>query len=390
MTKEEIMQLGFEELDTRAAAIAEETRTADSEHIEALNAELDLIEERRKQLQQEIEARKKAEAAVMSGAGETIAKVQEAKTMDNKEIRNSKAYIDAFAEYIKGNKDAAELRNMLTSENDPGSPHNGTATVPVPEFVYDVVKTAWERDGVTARVRKAYMKGNLKVGFEISGSAATVHPEGSAAVSAEDLVLGIVELVPQSIKKFVQVSDEALDLSGENFLRYIYDELTYRVAKKAADQLIAKIIASPQTSTTTAPQVGLITSTEVTLGLIAQAMSKLSDEAANPVIIMNKATWGEFKKAQADGNFGYDPFEGLPVLFNNSIAAFSAATTGVAYAIVGDLDQGALMNFPNGEDIEIKVDRLSLKKQDLVEILGRKFVALGVVAPDAFVKIVNG
>ena len=66
-----------------------------------------------------------------------------------------------------------------------------------------------------------------------------------------------------------------------------------------------------------------------------------------------------------------------------------AATTGVTYAIVGDLDQGALANFPNGEDIEFTFDNITLKKQDLIEVLGKQYVALGVVANNAFVKITH-
>lgn len=116
-------------------------------------------------------------------------------------------------------------------------------------------------------------------------------------------------------------------------------------------------------------------------------MAALSDEAANPVIIMNKATWGAFKAVQYAGNFDHDPFEGLPVLFNNSITAYSAATTGVTYAIVGDLGEGALANFPNGDQIDFKFDELSEKKKDLIEVLGRRYVALAPVAPNAFVKI---
>ena len=118
-------------------------------------------------------------------------------------------------------------------------------------------------------------------------------------------------------------------------------------------------------------------------------MAKLSDEAANPVVIMNKATWGTFKAAQYAGSFEADPFEGLPVVFNNSLTAFTAATTGVAYAIVGDLGQGALANFPNGEGIEFKYDDTTLMAEDLIRVLGREYVGLGVVAPDAFVKIVK-
>ena len=237
-----------------------------------------------------------------------------------------------------------------------------------------------------SRVRKSYIRGNLKVGFEISGSDATVHAEG-VAVDEESLVLGVVNLVPASIKKWISISDEALDLSGEAFLQYIYDELAYRIAKKAADTLVAKIEACGTVSTTTCPSVQIETAATIGLGTIAAAMSKLSDDAANPVVMMNKATWGAFKAVQYAGNYAVDPFEGLDVVFNNTITAFSAASTGDTYAIVGDLDQGALANFPNGEEITFKYDEMTLATSDLVRVIGRQFVGLGVVAPDAFVKI---
>lgn len=377
----ELKEMSIKELNERKSQIVVES--------EAEDANLDELETEMRSINDEIEQRKADEAkraeiraAVASGEGETIQTFEvvneERKVMTNAEVRNTSEYIEAYANYVRTESDA-ECRALLT-ENVSGS-------VPVPEFVYDIVKTAWEREGITARVRKSYLKGNLKVGFEISGDPAVIHTEGAAAIDPENLVLGVVNMVPQSIKKVVQISDEVYDLRGEQFLRYIYDELTYRIAKKAADELVAKIQACGTVSTTTCPGVPTITETTLGLGTIAKAMAELSDEAANPVIIINKQTWGAFKAAQAAGNFGYDPFEGLPVVFNNTITAYSAATTGVAYAIVGDLDQGALMNFPDGEGISFKFDEMTLKKQDLIEVLGRQYVAIGVVAPNAFVKI---
>lgn len=383
MTKEDIMTLGFEELDKRASEIAVETAEADKDQLEALNSELDSIEERKTALKLEIEETRKAAEAVANGAGKTIETRKDEKKMADIEIRNSKEYIDAYAEYIKSGN-AMECRK-LTSEND--TTPNGTGTVAVPEFVYDIVKTAWQREGIMSLVRKSYLKGNLKVQFEISGTDAVIHTEGDTAVSEQTLVLGIVTLVPQSIKKWISISDEVYDLRGEEFLRYIYDELAYRIAKKAADTVVAKIEACGTVSTTTCPGVPKYTAASVSVGSVAQAMALLSDEAANPVVMMNKATWGAFKAAEYAGSYPVDPFEGLPVVFNNTIKAFSAASTGDTYAIVGDLGHGALANFPNGEGITFKFDELSKKKEDLIEVLGREYVALGVVASDAFVKI---
>lgn len=376
----ELKEMTIDQLEERKAAIAVE--------VESEDADLDALEEEARAINEEIETRKAAEAkkaeirsAVAQGEGIVVKTIEpeERKEKTMEEIRNSKEYIDAYAEYIKTDNDA-ECRALLTENATNG-------TVPVPEFVYDIVKTAWEREGITSRVRKSYMRGNLKVGFEISGDPAVVHTEGGNAIDPENLVLGVVELVPQSIKKVVQISDEAYDMRGEAFLRYIYDELTYRIAKKAADTLVAKILACGTVSTTTCPGVPAITVKTAAMGTVADAISHLSDEAANPVIMMNKLTWGAFKAIQYANGFAADPFEGLPVVFNDSITAYSAATTGVAYLIVGDLDHGALMNFPDGDGIAFKFDDMTLKKQDLIEVLGRQYVGMGVVAPNAFVKV---
>lgn len=381
MTKDEIMLLNIEQVEARAAEIVAELADADAEGIERLNAEIDAIEERKAQIFAEIEQRKKDVAAVVSGRGDVIEKHEERK-QNTMEFRNSPEYINAYAEYIKTG-DATEVR-ALTSTND--TTPNGTGTVPVPDFVYDVVKTAWQREGIMALVRKSYLRGNLKVGFEISGSDAAIHAEGASAVSEETLVLGVVNLVPQSIKKWISISDEVYDLRGEAFIRYIYDELTYRIAKKAADTMVAKINACGTVSTATCPGVPIL-SQNPAIGTVAAAMALLSDEAANPVVIMNKATWGAFKAVQYAANYAVDPFEGLPVIFNNTITDAATATTGVTYAIVGDLGHGALANFPNGDGIDFKFDEYTDMTKDLVRILGRQYVALGVVAPDAFVKI---
>ena len=384
MTREEIMVLDAEQIDARSAELTSEIEIAETnEAMDAIQAEMEAIEERKAQIKLEIEQRKADMAAVIQGHGDVVEEVKDERKVTTMEVRNTPEYINAFAEYIKSGNDM-ECRK-LTSEND--TTPNGTGTVAVPEFVYDIVKTAWEKEGVMSLVRKSYLKGNLKVQFEISGDLAVVHEEGAAAVSEENLVLGIVTLVPKSIKKWISISDEVYDLRGEAFLRYIYDELTYRIAKKAANELIAKIEACGTVSTTTCPGVPKLVAASPALGTVAAAMSLLSDEAANPVVIMNKATWGAFKAVEYAGSFPADPFEGLPVIFNNTIKSSAVATTGETYAIVGDLGHGALANFPNGEGIDFKFDEMSQKKADLIEVLGRQYVGLGVVAPDAFVKI---
>ena len=131
MTREEIMTLGFEELETRKAAIAIELDEADADQIETLNAELDSIEERTKALNLEIEESRKAAEAVANGAGKEIETRKDEHKMTDMEIRNSHEYIEAYAKYVKTG-DAKECRTLL-SDNATGG------VVPVPEFVAGIV-----------------------------------------------------------------------------------------------------------------------------------------------------------------------------------------------------------------------------------------------------------
>ena len=375
----ELKEMTTEELMERRTAIAAE--------IDVPEADLDALAREAESIKNELEERKAAEAkkadiraAVANGDGVTVQTfVEERKPkMSDLEIRNSKEYIDAYAKYIKTGDDT-ECRALITENTTNG-------TVAVPTLVYDIVKTAWEREGIMSRVRKSYLKGNLKVGFEISSTEAVVHTEAQT-VSEETLVLGVVELVPQAIKKWISISDEAYDMRGEAFLRYIYDELTYRIAKKAADTLVAAIVAAPVTSTDTQAGQPAITATQVAMGTVAAALANLSGEATNPTIMMNKLTWAAFKSAQYANSYGVDPFEGLPVAFNDTIKAFSAASTGDTWLIVGDLDHGALANFPAGDEITMKYDDMTLATQDLVRVIGRQYVALGVIGPKAFCRV---
>ena len=363
----------LDQIEARCEEIRELMK-ADGADLDALEAEIKGLEEQRAAL---LEERKKAAEAVAQGAGKPVEKKEN--TMNEKEIRNSAEYIEAYATYIKTGDDT-ECRALLTTNASGGK-------VAVPDIVMERVRTAWDREGIMSRVRKAYVKGNLKVGFELSSTGAVIHAEGANAPSEEALVLGTVSIVPQSIKKWITVSDEVLDMRAQEFLDYVYDELAYQIAKKAADELVGKIIAAPTASTATAVGVPEITVATVGLDTVAQAIAQLSDEATDPVLIMNKLTYAAFKGVQAKGNYGYDPFEGLPVVFNSTVTAYSAATTGVPYLIVGDLANGALANFPSGEEIEFKFDDLSLAEKDLVKIVGRKFVGLGIVGPGHFCKV---
>lgn len=376
---ESLKEMDLKQVEEVRASLETEIREATSqESLEEIKKKVEEVQTRIAELK-DLETRKAAALEIEAGA--QAKKIEEREgdkempKMTMEEFRDKKQYIDAYAEYVKTGKDE-EIRALLTENVENG-------TIAVPTFVYDIVKTAWDKNEIMKLVTKTELAGNLKVQFEISGTDAVVHTEGSGAVAEETLTEGIVTLVPEYIKKWISISDEVMSMRGEAFLRYIYAELTQKIVKKLADILVGKIAALPQVATATSPAAAKI-SIAPAVGTVAAAIGNLSDEAANPVVVMNKLTWSEFKAAQYANGFNVDPFEGLAVHFNNSLPAFSAASTGDVYMIVGDFAQGALANYPNGDSIEFKFDDLTRKKEDLVEVLGKEYVAVGPVANKAF------
>lgn len=364
-----------EEIEARKSEIRKEVEIVETtEQVEQLEKEVDALNEEEKQLEEQKNNEKIAEQIEKKKTAVQEIERKEIQ-MNAKEIRNSKEYIDAYAEYVKTGKDE-EVRSLLTENVSSG-------TIAVPDFVLDEVKTAWEKSDIMSLVRKTYIKGNLKVQFEISGSDAVIHTEGSDGVEEGSLTEGIATISPESIKKWISISDEVMDLTGEAFLRYVYDELAYRVVKKATDELVKKIASLPQTATATSPSAAKITLAPSAI-TIAEAYGNLSDEATKVSVTMNKLTYAKFKKAQYDNNYGVDVFEGFDVKFNNKLPAYDSASDGAVYMIVGDYNHGTIANFPNGEEIKMKFDELSRKKEDLVEILAREFVGLGIVADKSF------
>lgn len=375
----ELKEMTVEQLEERKNAIVEEL---DNE-----GADLDALEAEVRSIKEELESRAEEEAkkveirktvAEAKAPVVVVEKVEEERKeiMTNAEVRASKEYVDAFARYLISENDT-EVRSLLT-ENVSGS-------VPVPSIVDDIIRTAWEKSDILSRVKKTNIKGNLKVAFELSADGAYVHTEGTAAPTEESLTLGIVTMIPKNIKKWIRVSDEAIAMGGETLVRYIYDELTYQIAKKLSALVIGDITGASTSASSSAVNVPAI-SMNPALTTVATAFANLSDEAQDPVIIMNKLTYASFIGAQAGGSFSFDPFNGLPVLFSSALPAYSAASNGQVYAIVGDL-KGAQVNYPEGEGIVIKYDDLSEAESDLVKIVGRQYAAHALTACKMFCNI---
>lgn len=380
MKIDEIMSLDMEGIEARSVEIKEEMN-AEGADLETLGAEVTALEERKAAL---VEEMRQAQANVAKGAGKEIDKMEEKHMPTMTEVRSSEQYVNAYAEYIKTGDDK-ELRSVLTEMGV--TAQGSSAGAPVPTVVEDRIRTAWDNDAILSRVKRTNVKGILKVGFELSATGAAVHAEGADAPTEETLNLGIVSLVPETLKKWITISDEAFDMKGQAFLDYIMDEIEYRIIKLATDTVISDITSAPTTATKTACSVAHVETTGA--ADFINAVAALSDEAQNPVIIMHKQSYAYYKGLVLSAGYAIDPFDGMEVLFNNSLDVVTATPASGAtnnVAIVGDL-QGESVNFTDGYEPRIKVDDLSLAEKDLIKVVGRLPMGHGVTACGRFAVI---
>ena len=379
LTNEEL-DLKLKELETRSA-IADETE------LEKIAGEVEEIETRKNEIKLEFEKAEEARKAIAEAPQveepETIIEERINKTMDLKELRSSKEYIDAFANYIKTGKDE-EVRSLLTDF--------GGGTIPTPTFVQEYVETAWSRSNIASKVKKLGVKGILKVPYEISSSSAVIHTEGDAAPDEEELVIGTTTISPATIKKWIGVTDEVLGLHSEEFLRYIYDELTERIVK-ALDEAIIGMVAASTSPFTAAVDVAAIDATT-----ILQGLAELADSANEPTIVMNKKVFfNDFMGLQDDVHRPiYEVLldnerkpryflNGCEVVFDN-VNFGDDPQAGDPIALVGDFS-GVTANYPDGEDVKIVVDPYTSAKADKVEFIAKLYVGIGVTKPASFALI---
>lgn len=185
----------MDEIEVRMAEIKNELENPEAD-LDALQEEVRTLTAEKAQIKANAQKAEELRKAVAEGMGTTVESHKENESKSADEIRNSKRYIDAYAEFIKSGN-AEECRSLLTVN----APANGT--LPVPVFLEEMIQTAWEKNDILSRVTRSYIRGNLKIPFELSADGAYVHPEGTTAPTEEALTFGLVTLTPMTIKKWV-------------------------------------------------------------------------------------------------------------------------------------------------------------------------------------------
>ena len=371
----------MQEIETRKAEILQEMEKEGAD-LDALKKEMDELRVNAEEIQKEAKQAEEIRKAIATGAaGITISETRQAEkrgqTVD--EIRNSPEYLEGYANYIRTGNDT-ECRTVLLSQNAPAS-----GQLPVPDMVEATIKTAWDSNEFLSKIKKTYFRGNLRVPFELSATGAWKHVEGTTGLTEEEITIGIVQLVPHNVKKLVRVTDECIAMGGEEFIRYIYEEVTYQILKELVKEIVDKIDDASTSNGSTA--IG-IPKVKVAPGVMVlpNAATNLSEEANDLCVVMNRLTEAKFNTAYASGNFAIDPFAGFTKVYSSALPAYDTASENDMYAIVGDL-KAIQANYPEGEGVIIKWDDTSEAEDDIVKVVGRQYVGFGVTAPGRLVKL---
>lgn len=372
----EIREMNLEQIEEKRAELAEEIKTADMERLNAINAELDEIEKRKAEIKAQAEERAKVIEEVLQKPAEPtiISEERTPKKMTDREIRSTQEYIDAYVAYVKSGYDVKEFeKRMPDSGGGESIIYSANATsggIAVPVYVEDRINANWENNEILSRVKRTFFRGNVQVGVEYSATGAVNHGEADGAITAETLDIRFVDLVPQYIKKMVKVSHAALELSGTAFLDYLYDEIEAKIFDKLVDNIITVITTDTDSLTDTY----LCTGTAPTTADIINAAGLLGPNA-RPVLLINRQAAAALKAAALTAQYGYDPFDGLEVIYANAVDP-----------IVADLS-AIQVNFPNGDVPKFIFDEYTDAPSNVVRIIGRLAAAVAVVAKGMIVKI---
>lgn len=378
------------DVETRDAILNEiESLTKEAEE---LDADIKELEETRNQYQaQEERMSMNATLSKVEGRKEQI--------MENN-ILNSKEYENLYANYIRGRVDEKEVRSFLTRD---GSANLSTATnyVPVPQIMQGFVETAWAEYGKFSRlVAETFEPAILRIPVEVSSDDANWHDENGDAVAQEEITLGQIILQPKMIKKYIALTDELMAMAEAEFLRYVADELVYKVVLAldeaiinrtdannlgvigiAGNQLTESVSANLDFNVINEAISTLITFDDLTIAMNPQTFFKgfmgLTDQVGNPIFRIVHDN---------DGKPTYY-LSGHRVEFTNALPSYDEAQGGDVYAVVGNFRRGYRLNYPQGRDVITLVDPYTLATEDVVRMIGRLYVAGNVVKPKFFAEL---
>ena len=409
MSKNEILSSAMadeqiEKLTARKNEIAEtitEKRTAfeqsDVETRDGLLSEVEALQSEAEQIDKDIADMNdvketfKVQEERMSLVKNVETSVVEARTKDVvKDIYDTPEYRAAWVKAVKTG-DESEVRAMATTSDN----------VPVPTIWQSYVETAWYNYGKFSRlVNKSYIQGYLNIPFESEADGAVVHDEGSTMPQEEGITLGAVELKPAMIKKWISMTDELLAMTADDFLRYLADELVYRVVLKLDEGIIKGAVDSNgkgvvgivgNTNTLVAAN-GALSFNVINAGIADLVTFENLTVAMNPKTFFNNfMSLTDLQQRPiyqiATDNAGKPQYyvNGIRVEFTQALPAYDSATAGQAWAVAGDF-RGYRLNLPEGEMVKTLYDPYTLAREDKQIMVGRLYAAGNVARLKHFVQ----
>lgn len=306
------------------------------------------------------------------------------------DIYDTPEYRQAWVDYIRTGNDK-EVRAMATS----------TTNVPVPTIWQSYVETAWYNYGKFSRlVNKTSIAGYLAIPFESAADDAVIHDEGSAQPTEESITLGLIELKPAMIKKWISITDELMAMTADDFMRYLADELVYRVVLKLDNGIIngaldsngKGVVGIVGNANTLVAASGALSFNVLNAGIADLVTFDNLTVAMNPKTFFNNFMGLTDLQSRpiyqiATDNTGKPQYfvNGIRVEFTQALPAYDTATAGQAWAVAGDF-RGYRLNLPEGDMVRTLYDPYTLSREDKQIMVGRLYAAGNVARLKHFVQ----
>lgn len=224
MTREEIMTLEIDQLESRSAELAEEAKKADMIRLDEINTEFDAIDERRAQIQKANETRARAAKAVAEGAGNPVGP----KPVEERKVEmfgvETREYRDAWVKSIINRELTVEERAALTSAG---------AVIPT-MTVNDVWDKLVKPADLLGKVDISQFPSYVRFPKATTVNAATAQAVGGPITESSDVV-GYVDLIPNEYVKLLTVGADidhmAIDAIHTWIVNNITDSIRYAINK---------------------------------------------------------------------------------------------------------------------------------------------------------------
>ena len=371
--------------------------------VEELTKEADSIDEEIKDLEEQRSTFKAQEERMSLSSNLSKVKIEERKNqMEDNNVLNTKEYEQLYADMIRGRVDEKEVRSYLQKRTDPDPGLlTSTTNIPIPVIMQGFVETAWYEYGKFSRIcAETFEPAIIKIPVESSASGASWHTEGGEAPAEEYITFSQIILQPKQLKKWISLTDELLAMASTEFLRYVADELVYRVILALDEAILTRtdlngegvigIVGNANTESVSASVdfnvineavSNLVTFDDLVIAMNPKTFFKnfmgLTDQVGNPI----------YRVVHDNENRPQYFLSGYRVEFTQGLPAYDDADPGDAYAVIGNFRRGYRLNYPQGRDVITLTDPYTLATADKVRMIGRLYVAGNVVKPKHFVEL---